>query len=145
MNDTAGNHSADGALRPASLTGKAGQKLRHGTEVAREKLDAARIKTSEGVSENPLSALIGGAALGALIGALLPSTRREKEYLGKAGRKINETARTVTHAATEEGKAKLEQLGLTRDNARVQADRLIHSAKEIVDTKILKRPGRADD
>lgn len=83
------------------------------------------------VDKNPITALIGGIAVGALLGALLPITRKEREKLAPLGRKVNDKARAAVHAATEGSKAKLDELGFTRENARAQADRLMTGAKDI--------------
>ncbi len=50
--------------------------------------DAAR-KATEQLSVYPIGAVVGGLALGALVGALLPRTERETKLLGKAGRKVD--------------------------------------------------------
>ena len=44
---------------------------------ARESLAAAGEKAASGIDANPMIALAGGLALGAIAGVLLPRTRRE--------------------------------------------------------------------
>lgn len=78
-------------------------------------IDEARDKTSDGIDQAPLIALVGGIALGALVAALLPRTKREDELLGGVGGRITGTARDAAEAARDAGKAKLDELGLTRD------------------------------
>jgi hypothetical protein len=65
-------------------------------------------------SEAPLLALGGGLALGALVAALLPTSRRERELLGPVTDRIKEQATSALDAAREAGSARLEELGLTR-------------------------------
>lgn len=57
------------------------------------------------VRENPLGVLIGLAAVGFLVGWLLPSTNMEQDRLGPVADRIKETAKSTMSAAVEEGKA----------------------------------------
>ena len=82
---------------------------------ARETAASAGRKAGDGIGEAPLIALAGGLAIGALIAALLPKTDRESELLGGVGERLTGTARSAAEAAKEAGKARLEELGLTRD------------------------------
>ena len=82
---------------------------------ARETAASAGRKAGDGIDEAPLIALIGGLAVGALVAALLPKTAKEDELLGGVGERLTGTARTAVEAAKEAGKARLEELGLTRD------------------------------
>ena len=72
-------------------------------------------KTSEGIDSNPVAAVVGGLAIGAIVAALLPRTSREDEMLGTVGRKITDTAREAANAAKEAGRGQLDELGLSRD------------------------------
>jgi hypothetical protein len=78
---------------------------------------AAR-RTSEGIETNPVAAVLGGLALGAIAGALLPRTQREEELLGPAGRKVTDTAREAARAAKEAGRQQIDELGLSRDGVQ---------------------------
>lgn len=77
--------------------------------------ETAGRKTSEGIDSNPVAAVVGGLALGAIVAALLPRTSREEELLGPVGRKINDGARDAARAAKEAGRGQLDELGLSRD------------------------------
>ena len=79
---------------------------------ARDAASQARMKTADGVDANPVAALIGGLALGALAAAMLPRTRKEDELLGSIGGKINDTARNAAQAAKDVGQSKLGELGI---------------------------------
>ncbi len=70
------------------------------------------------IETNPFTVLIGGIAVGALAGALLPRSRREKELLAPVGRKLGDTARQAFAAAREAGKQELDQAGITPGAAR---------------------------
>jgi hypothetical protein len=77
--------------------------------------ETAGRKTSQGIDSNPVAAVVGGLAIGAIVAALLPRTSREEELLGGVGRKINDSAREAARAAKEAGRGQLDELGLSRD------------------------------
>lgn len=89
-------------------------------------------KTSEGIQSNPLLALGGGLALGAIVAALLPKSGKEDELLGNAGTKIRSTAAEAAKAAREAGKGQLENLGVNADAARDQVRSLVEKLGEAV-------------
>jgi hypothetical protein len=95
-----------------------------GLRGAGEALGAA----GEKLQENPVSMLMGGLALGVLIGALLPRSEREMALLGSLGERIGDAAREAMGAARATGQEKLDELGLTRDGAREKVQTLIDSA-----------------
>ncbi len=70
------------------------------------------------VENNPLAILVGGIAVGALAGSLIPRSAREKELLAPLGQRLGETARQAFAAAREAGKEELSNVGLTPDAAR---------------------------
>jgi hypothetical protein len=84
--------------------------------------ETAGRKTSAGIDSNPVAAVVGGLAIGAIVAALLPRTGREEEYLGGVGRKINDSAREAARAAREAGKGQLDELGLSREGLRGKLD-----------------------
>ena len=84
--------------------------------------ETAGRKTSESIESNPVAAVVGGLAIGALVAALLPRTSREDELLGSVGRKINDGAREAANAAKEAGRGQLDELGLSRDGLRSKLD-----------------------
>lgn len=77
--------------------------------------DGARRKTAGGIDDAPLLALAGGLAAGAVLAALLPVSRREKDVLGPVADRLKDRAGDAVEAAKEAGQARLNQLGLTRD------------------------------
>lgn len=85
---------------------------------AREKARAAGRSATDSLDTNPLAALLGGLALGAVIGALLPRTSREAKVLGAVGEKLQGAAREAADAAREAGRDKLAELGISHDHAR---------------------------
>ena len=73
-------------------------------------------KPNDAIDEAPLVALAAGVAAGALVAALLPVTRREKELLAPMGDRVTNAARDAADAARQAGSDKLRELGLTPDS-----------------------------
>ena len=93
---------------------------------ARQTASSAGKRTADGIDGNPMAALVGGLALGAIVGALVPATRRERELFGNVGRRMNDTARQAVVAARDAGKEKLDgftdqALGAVRASASAAA------------------------
>lgn len=85
--------------------------------------DAAR-RASHSLEANPLGLLVGGIAVGAVVGALIPRSAREKELLAPVGARLGVAAQQAFAAAKDAGKAELEARGLTKDSAQAQAKEL---------------------
>ncbi len=79
----------------------------------------------EKLHENPMATLVGGLALGVLLGTLLPRSKREIELLGGLGDRIGDAARDAFDAARATGQDKLDELGLTPDGARDKVKALL--------------------
>lgn len=103
-----------------SAVTRAGETVETSKESAR---DAAH-KANDFIEGNPLGALAGGLALGAVVGALLPRSEREKKVLAPVGKTVSAAALAAVAAAKEAGRSELEELGLTKDAARGQAKSL---------------------
>lgn len=88
----------------------------------------AKAKTSDGIDKNPLAIVLGGIAIGAIVGALLPSTERETKVMGKAGKKLNKKARKMAEAAKVAGLSQVDALGLNGDAMRLQFRELVNKA-----------------
>ena len=84
-------------------------------ERAIEAYDGARRKAAGGLEEAPLLALAGGLAAGAVLAALIPASRKERELLGPVADRIKDKASEAASAARDAGEARLSELGLTRD------------------------------
>lgn len=135
-------NETDNGTGPASAYGKAGEKLSaaYSTSVdkAAEAIDTARQRaadaarrTADGIEQNPVAALVGGLALGAIVGALLPGTRKETELLGPIGGKVGDAAKTAAQAARETGLDKLDEIGLSRDNVREKVSKIFDEALKV--------------
>ena len=99
-----------------------------GVEHSRVMAQHAKTKTSDGIDKNPLAIVLGGIAIGAIVGALLPRTERETKVLGKAGKKLNKKARKMAEAAKAAGVGQADMLGLNGDAMRAQFRELVSKA-----------------
>ena len=153
---TAANDDTEKGGRLAATTDKVKEKAAAARQTASAKLDSARAKasdaysaarektstaygtarerTSDGIDSNPVGALVGGLALGALLAAVLPKSRREQELLGDYGRRVNEKAKEAARAAKDAGRGKLDEMGLNKDAAKQKLKDLASSASEAAKT-----------
>lgn len=109
---------------------KASSALGSSKEVA---TDAAR-RTAESLESNPLGILVGGLAVGAIAGALIPRSTKEKELLAPLGKQIGERARAAIAAAREAGTAELDGFGINQDAARDQVRTLLGNVAKAAQT-----------
>jgi gas vesicle protein len=64
-----------------------------------------RLRSMKSTAErNPLGLVVGGAAVGFVVGLLLPSTRLEDEHVGDMATQIKDTAKEAGQDALERGK-----------------------------------------
>lgn len=77
---------------------------------ARERASDVTRQTAERIDTNPLAAVAGGLALGAVLGALLPRTEREVQALGDMGHKVTDVARDAANTAVETGRQQVNEL-----------------------------------
>lgn len=108
--------------------GKVNDVYASGRDRASEAYGSAREKAAEGFENNPLAVLLGGIAIGAVIGALLPRTEREAKALGAVGDKVRGAANEAIEAAKEAGREKLDELGLNKEHARETMKSLLDGA-----------------
>jgi hypothetical protein len=107
------------------------------SDKAAEALEASKTtakRTVGSLESNPLGILVGGLAVGALAGALLPRSAREKELLAPIGKRLGETAIAATAAAKEAGRSELGELGLTKDAARGQVKTMLEGVVKALTT-----------
>ena len=114
---------------------KASAAFEKGTDTAVSSVEQSRVlarqakaKTSEGIDKNPLAMIIGGIAIGAIVGALLPRTERETKILGKTGKKLNKKTRKMAEAAKLAGMSHVDTLGLNGDAVRAQFKEFVSKA-----------------
>lgn len=94
---------------------------------ARATASEATARAGEAIETNPIAVLAGGLALGAIAGALLPRSEREKDLLRPVGSKIGATAAAAFAAAKEAGRTEMENRGLTTGSARDQVKTLLQN------------------
>ena len=104
---------------------------------AMEAYDSARDTTSDAtrragdtIGEAPLIALGAGVAVGALLAALIPTSRRERELLKPYGTRVTGAARDAAGAARQAGSEKLRELGLTPDAVAEKASEAAKATAE---------------
>lgn len=120
--------------RASAAYGSARERGFHAIGSAKSGVKTATRKTADGVDANPVAALFGGLAIGALLAAVLPKSRREEELLGDVGRKINASAKDAAQAAREAGTGKLAEFGFTRETAKEKFGELASHAGEAART-----------
>ena len=92
-------------------------------------------RAADGIEANPVAAVVGGLAIGALAAALLPKTRREEELLGDVGRRLTDTAREAARAVRDAGREQIDELGLSREGVRRKLDDFTDRAVGAVKTR----------
>jgi ElaB/YqjD/DUF883 family membrane-anchored ribosome-binding protein len=121
--------SSSAARQKASLAfEKSKDAAATGVEQSKVIARQAKDKTIEGVDKSPLAMILGGIAIGAIVGALLPRTERETKILGKTGKKLNKKARKVAEAAKVAGMRQVDTLGLNGEAMRAQFRELVSKA-----------------
>ena len=87
--------------------------------------------------ENPMGLAIGGAAIGFLVGLLLPSTRVEDEKMGEMADQVKDTAKETGQEALDRGKQVAQEAvgaakDAAKDSAQEQGEELGETLKESV-------------
>jgi ElaB/YqjD/DUF883 family membrane-anchored ribosome-binding protein len=136
------NSGAGGGTKDSAGSGGAlsavGTKAADAYEAARERTSAAYAaareragnvgqRTAESIDAAPMAAVLGGLALGAIAGALIPRSAREEQLLGTAGRRLADTAREAVRAARDAGRDQLDgftdrAVGALRSSADAAAE-----------------------
>lgn len=114
-----GNDGAQARIRDGVDTVK--EQAAHAYDAASEKVKTVAHQAGGAVETNPLGVLAGGLALGAVVGAILPRSAKEKELLAPLGKRIGATATAALAAAKETGRSELSNIGLSKGNAKDQA------------------------
>ena len=130
--------SADGGGESGRLSGvrqsaaeayeTARERTRSALSSTRETVKGAGQRTVDGIDANPVAAVIGGLALGAVVGALLPRSEREQALLGSTGKRVTDTARQAFVAAKDAGKSQLDEIGVSPEGLRRRLDKFTDRA-----------------
>ncbi|HEY0446407.1 MAG TPA: hypothetical protein VGD19_08115 [Allosphingosinicella sp.] len=134
VKNRAGEAYGSARERTSAAYGTARERASSAAVTARQTASRARERTSSGVETSPIGALVGGLALGALVAAILPKSRKEEELLGSYGKRIGDTAREAARAAKEAGRGKLDELGLNQETAKEKLGDLASKAGEAART-----------
>ncbi len=100
------------------------------SERAKAQANRARERATESIDESPLTAVLAGAALGLIIGSLLPRSVRENRTIGPVRDKLASTARSAAKVARSAGEAKLAELGL-KEAAKLRFSEIRDGATEV--------------
>ncbi len=114
------------------LAGNARQKALDAYEEARDNLGQAAGKAKDSLSDNPLIALAGGIAAGAILAAVLPKTEKERELVGPTARRVRDSAKAAKDAAATTGTERLKALGVTREKGEQTVKGLIDNITDAV-------------
>ena len=96
--------------RAAEAYQTARERTQSAYEAARDRAADVTRQASEQISVYPVGAVIGGLAVGALLGFLMPSTRREQDLLGSTGKRITDAAREAAQRGIDAGKEQIEEI-----------------------------------
>lgn len=127
MNKTDQQADTD-ATGPAGAIEKISERVVTAYSSAREKAGDAAVTVETGIESSPIAAVLGGLALGAIAGVLLPRLEKEKELLAPLGAKIGDAARAAIEAGKTAGQEALDEGGLSTDALRGQVNKLVEQA-----------------
>ncbi|HET9458725.1 MAG TPA: hypothetical protein VFO51_01920 [Sphingomicrobium sp.] len=127
---------SDSDRNPSSSSGRdLRQRALDAYESAWDSTSGATRRAGDAVGEAPLVALGAGLAVGALLAALIPTSRREREVLGPYADRVTDAAREAADAARQAGSEKLRELGLTPDAVAEKASEAArHTAQAALGT-----------
>ena len=108
--DTGRSENAQGRGRAAEAYQTARERTYSAYETARTRATEVTRQASEQIAVYPVAAVVGGLAVGALLGFLLPATRREQDLLEPTGRRITDAARTAAQRGIDAGKEQFEEI-----------------------------------
>lgn len=95
--------------RAADALDTARERTMSAYEAARERTGKVSRDVSSQLAVYPVGAVIGGLALGALVGALLPRTRREDDLFGGTGKRLAGRAREAAEKGIDAGRDRFER------------------------------------
>ena len=108
------NSETGNGTGPRGRAAEAYQAARERTYSAYEAARGRAADVSRQAAVYPIGAVIGGLAVGALVGLLLPRSQRETELLAPTGRRITDAARDAAQRGVDAGKQQIEEI---RDRA----------------------------
>lgn len=109
-------------------------KATEAVDASRDRVRDVARQTSQTIEHNPLGVIVGGLALGALVGSLLPRSQREKDLLAPVGKRVSATAMAAIAAAKSAGQSELDNLGLNPAAAKGQVKALFDNVVKAAST-----------
>ena len=103
---------------------------------------AAGRRAGDTIGEAPLVAIGAGIAVGALLAALIPTRRRERQLLGPYADRVTGAAREAADAARQAGSDKLRELGLTPDAVAEKASEAARASAQAAVGKLRDETAR---
>jgi len=98
---------------------------------AKAKASDAKRRAADGFDASPLTGALVGVVAGALLGLLLPRTRKEDQLLGETRDKLADAAKAAAKAAADTAKQQLDERGLNLDTARAKIAEVGQQAKDV--------------
>jgi len=108
--ETGADDGARSGGRAAEAYRTARERTYSAYEAARERASDVTRQATDQIAVYPVGAVIGGLAIGALLGFLAPATRRESELLSPTGRKITDAARNAAQRGFDAGKEQFDEI-----------------------------------
>ncbi|MGE0178839.1 MAG: hypothetical protein AB7O91_03340 [Sphingomonas sp.] len=96
--------------RAAAALDAARERTLSAYETARDRSRETARQVTDQMAVYPVGAVLGGLALGALAGLLVPRTERENRLLGKAGRKLTDAARDAARTGLDAGRERVQAM-----------------------------------
>jgi ElaB/YqjD/DUF883 family membrane-anchored ribosome-binding protein len=109
-NDNETGNSGQQRGRAAEAYESARERTYSAYEAARGRASDVTRQAADQIGVYPVAAVVSGIALGALLGFLLPRTRREEDLLAPTGRRITEAARDAAQRGLDAGKQQVEEI-----------------------------------
>lgn len=130
---TGGNRDAAGSAKTRASEAYSSTRDRTASAFSsgKDSVSRATQRTAQRVETNPVAAVAGGLALGAIIAAILPRTQREQEMLGDVGHKVTDVARDAANSAVEAGRQQVNEI---THNAMAQVGSAVVQAVASTDT-----------
>jgi len=101
---------ADRPSQPRGSTRRSGRGPLSTLGAAGDRISRAVRAGTRHVSENPLTAVAGAAAVSAGLALLLPAGRREAEVMGELAERVSDVARCAAENVVEIGRSEVETL-----------------------------------
>lgn len=115
--------------------GDAGALAKVGTQVTKTLESTREIagNAAHGFDANPFAALIGGLAIGAIVGSMVPRSEKERDLLAPAGQRVGAAGRAALKAAREAAGDTLTEGGINSENLRHQVANLFEQLFKAAD------------